>query len=518
MENIKIDDGIIKYQVSLNDGICMSTEVSDVIGIGYLYTGAGSNPREFQAMTSTNMKILKSILEDPYRFWAKHLGISITIKSGTNEFNKNEGKGVLRYEDACITNGLQTLSLFRILVMIKIFQKYKGKKELHKKIPNTMEDTFKEIIKEVLPTISDFFLSSISVSQINKVLYWFYKNENAKYLNMFYNITIEELLKTRISFKAVLLDEIISNEEENDLSIIPKWGENIANSNNETQNVKADDKFGTKYKPWFEDNIMKNTNGKIVDVEYRRFSVQKQDLPLKYILDILRAIIPTTLIIDYKPCDEIKNNVASIVSKYANNRTPVYSVFEKLIKIAEMNKSDKEINDAIIIIKNLMPNLIETMLVFENKLNLYYQDLTFEEVIKNVSQESKDLKKRLGIDENEFNEEILNKAVKRQLRFSPSNIFPIFIFSSRKSIIVKKKLQVEYNVNDEIIGEMIRVIYRILLKQRITRQYGSTSDLFRDPETYIEAEYMYNLITKNEKTAYEELDYVEKYRINLARY
>lgn len=514
MEEINIDDGIIRYEMSLSDGVSASTQIKDVICIGYLYTGAGSNPREFQGMTPTNIKILRSILDDPQRFWAKHLGIVITIKSGTNEFDKNQGKGTLQYEEACITNGLQTLSLFRILMMIKIFQKYKGRKEIHQKITKTTEETFQEIIKEALPSVSEFFLSSITISQINKVLYWFYKNENSKYLDIFNKLTINKIIEIRISFKAVLLDEIISSEEENDLSIIPKWGENIANSNNETQNVKIDDKFGTKYSKWFNNNIMQNINSKIIDIEYRKYSIQKQNLPLKHILDILRAIIPTTLIVDYKFSDEGISNVASMISKYANNRTPVFSVFEKLIKIADGDNVPKEIDDVIKIVKNLMPKLIETMLFFEAKLNNFYRNLTFEEVLKNTSQDLNNLKTRLGLEKNEANKEILDKAVKRQLSFSPSNVFPLFIFATRKSIIVNERLQVEYVIDEDIINSMIKAIYRILLKQRISRQYGSTSDLFRDPELYIDAEDIYELIRKDK----DEFDYTEKYRVNLVRY
>lgn len=512
MKPIEVKDGIINYTLSLSDAVSMSTKIKDVICIGYIYTEAGSNPREFQGMTSTNIKILKSILEDHKRFWAKHLGICLTIKSGSNEYDKLTEKGILQYEDACITNGLQTLSLFRILLMIKIFQRYKLRADIHKKITKTIENSFKDIINEILPYASDLFFESINISQINKVLYWIHKEENQKYLKLLNELDINELLDIRISFKAVLLDKIVDDDDENYLDSIQKWGGDIADSNNETQNVKEDDKFGTKYKQWFRDNIMKNIDGKIVDIEYRKYSIDKDKLPVKHILQVLRAIIPTTLIVDYKFTDKYWVNPANMISKYANNRAPVFNFFEKWIAIANCKEVPKEVIDSIEIIKNLMPELIEKMLYFENELNKYYSKLTFEEVVRSTTQNERELKKRLGIDEDEMNEAVLNKAVMSQLRFSSSNVFPLMVFATRTTIIITERLKVEYDIEEKFIKGMIPGIYKILLKQRIARQYGSTSDMFRDAQVYIDSEDIY----KNKMDYVDQVDYTEKYRINLA--
>ncbi|MBX4258832.1 AIPR family protein [Clostridium estertheticum] len=513
MEDICIDEGKINYEILFDDSICTSTKIENLISIGYLYTDAGSNPREFQGMTLVNIKILISILQDSQRFWARHSGIALTIKSGANEYNKNKCKGVLNYEDACVTDGLQTLSLFRILIMIKIFQIYRGKAEIHTKITRSTEEAFKKSIEVTLPTVFEFFLSSIPIPQINKTLYWFHKIDNKKFIDIFNKLTVQNLLEIRISFKAVLLDSIIDINEEKEVSIISKWGDNIASTNNETQNVKTDDKFGTKYKLWFDENIMPGIDGTILEIEYRKYSKHKYNLPIKHILELLRAIIPTTLFVYDKTADICELNVASTISKYANNRTPVYSIFTSLIRITEINDSSKEINDAIVILKNLMPHLVETMLIFESKLNEYYRRLSFKEVLSICLNEI-ELKVRLGLSEDESNVEVLDNAVKRQLRFSSSNVLPIFIFATRKMINVNEKLQVNYEINKEIVDKMIKHIYRILLKKRISRQYGSTSDLFRDSEVYTNSEYMFETITKEKYN----VDFIEKYRVNLAYY
>lgn len=502
--------GTIKYNTKHEDGVYCSTQVRDLICIQYYDTEAGSNPREFQGVTTTNIKILKSILEDSHRFWSKHLGVSVTIKGGINNYEEQ----TLKYEDACITNGLQSLSIFRILIMIKIYQEYKNKNEIHTRISDKSVEKFKDSIRDYLPTdVADFFLSTVTIKQINAVLNWFHNEHNKKYIILFNSYSIEDLLNIKVNFKSVILDEIVNIDEDDDFDKISEWGEEIASANNETQNVKVDDKFGTKYKCWFEENVITNVTN-IVNVEYRKFSKLKEGIPTKHILEILRAIIPTTLIIDCTQIEDIKYNMAGVISKYANNRTPVYNLFEKFIYVSKADKDNINFSNCIEIIRNLMPHIINYMLIIDSRVKCYYTKLTFEDVLRSTNQNSESLKIRLGIMQDEDNEQELNKIVRKQLRFSPSNIFPIFIFATRKSIIINEKLEVQYDIDDNTIDEMIDKIYKIILKKRIIRQYGSTSDLFRDSEIYYESSEAYEMWTKRK---YKE-DVIYPYRINLLNY
>ena len=504
------EKGIIKYDIQNKDGIYCYTTIRDLICIPYYDTEAGSNPREFQGMTITNIKILKSILDDPKRFWSKHLGIAITIKKGINSSDNKK----LKYEDACITNGLQTLSIFRVLIMIKIYQEAKNKNEVHKKIPDKTIDKFKQSIFDRLKDEeeAEFFLTSIAIKQVNSLLNWLNKDVNINYLNKFQEITIDNLLDIKISFKAVILDELLGDDEYDELDTIPKWGDDIANANNETQNVKEDDKFGTKNTAWLEKNMLQEVNN--ISIEYRKFTSPKQELPVKHILEVLRAIIPTTLLIDCKCTEEVKYNIAGVISKYANNRAPVYSLFEKFISLSNSEKSNIEIKYCKDIMKSLTPYIVNTMLIFDKRVKKYYNNLTFKDVLGITNQTPESLKVRLRVDINENDEENLDKAIKKQLRFSPSNIFPIFIFSIRNSIIIDEKLAINYNVDDEMIDVMIDSIYRSVLKKRITTQYGSTSDLFRDPELYIQSYESFEMWS-NKKY---KIDYLQSYRINLSEY
>lgn len=506
---IMFNRGIINYSI-LKDGIGFNTQIQDLICIPYFDTEAGSNPREFQGVTLTNIKILKSLLEDPNRFWSKHLGISLTIKGGTHILDGNR----LIYEDACVTNGLQTLSIFRILVMIKIYQDYKNKNEIHKRIQDSIADKFRESIRKKLSEEeAEFFLSSVTIKQVNSILNWFNNENNKIYLNLFSHFSINDILSVRITFKSVLLEEIINEDDDDDFDTISTWGENIANANNETQNVKIDDKFGTKYKSWIEENIMKDVSNLII-VEYRKYSAQKKELEVKHILEILRSIIPTTLLINCDEEERVHYNIASICSKYANNRTSVYSLFEKFINVSKKNKTDIDILHCIEIMKNLMPNIVKLMLIFDMKVKLYYKNITFEEILSITNQTSGSLKTRLGIDSSENNKQSLDKAIRKQLRFSTLSTFPIFIFATRKSIIINQKLEVKYNIEDKMIEQMIDEIYKIIFRKRITRQYGSTSDLFRDWQIYTESYEIYDICTQKQYKT----DYMETYRINIFNY
>ena len=160
-----------------------------------------------------------------------------------------------------------------------------------------------------------------------------------------------------------------------------------------------------------------------------------------------------------------------------------------------------------------MPELIEIMLEFRSKLSDYYLKLNSEEILKNITLSEKELGMRLGIQEDNCSKSDLDEAVKKYLKFSESNIFPIFVFATKKSIQIHDRFKVSYDISSENIKNMIEAIYRILLKQKLNRQYSSTSDLFRNPESYVDAEFYYKALNKNDN-----IDYTEKFRINLANY
>lgn len=471
-----IKHGVLEFYEN-DQSLAHYTTINNLVGIGYLDTPAGSNPREFQGMSKTNTIILKSFLDDRTFFWSRHLGINLTIKKG--EITRNGAlRGKIIYEDACITNGLQTISIFRILLMIKIYQSNRNRSTIHKRIVSGNEDGFKKVILNELGDIAEDFFSSISIKQINCIYSWFYKKENKKYLNIINNMNIEDILKTVITIKSVMLDNMVSDTNSDSEYILQKLGDTIALTNNETQNVREDDKFGTKRGKWLDDNFLCNVSGQIVDVEYRKFSTKKGELPTKHILDILRSIIFTSLIVDSKE----NTSDASMVSKYANSRVIIYSLFEKFINRYESNPRDVKMNQVTTIIKNMMPSLLNLMFVFEEKLNDYYSELDITKICKYCDISEDDFLKKISIKDDEdgiVKVEKINENIGRMLKFSSLHLFPIFIFSIRKAIIVNEKLNVNIDINENQIEKIIDLIYYKMLNLKLNGQIGSSSDLYR---------------------------------------
>lgn len=510
---LKINTGIVNFE-ECNDSLVNFTNISDLISIGYLDTAAGSNPREFQGMTKINSNILRSFLDDRNNFWAKHLGINVTVKNG-EMYRKKPLGGMVYYQDACITNGLQTISIFKILLMIKLYQLSKKRNTIHNKIVAGNEEGFKKSIYNEVGEIADEIFFNISISQVNKVYNWFHKNENVEYIKIFNKLSIEDILETKISIKIVILDKFVNeNEQEYEYSL-QKIGDNIALANNETQNVRIDDKFGTRQGKWLDENLLCSVSSNYVSVEYRKFSTKPGDIPSMHILDILRSIVYTSLIVDSREdiCE------AGMVCKYANSRTPVYSLFDKFIKCCEENDKNLKLNQVIIIVRNLMPHVLPLLFIFNQRLKIYYNNLNVERICKMSGLDSVTLMRKLRIDNNDYNDmsdeekrTLLNKNIMKYLYFSSNNLFSIFVFVIRKAIIIDNKLQVELNLDEFQIDQIIDQIYFRLLKVKLTEHIGSISDIYRDKEIYNDISYACNCIISNQ------IDYIEKYRVNLINY
>lgn len=501
-----IKHGILEFYEN-EQSLAHYTTINNLVGIGYLDTPAGSNPREFQGMSKTNTNILKSFLDDRTFFWSKHLGINLTIKKG--EIRRNSRlTGNILYEDACITNGLQTISIFRILLMIKIYQLNRNRSTIHKRIVSGNEDGFRNVISNEIGDISEDFFSSISIKQINCIYNWFYKKENEHYLDIINKMSKDNILQTVITVKSIMLDNMVTTINSDSEYILQKLGDTIALSNNETQNVREDDKFGTKRRKWLDDNFLCNVSGQIVDVEYRKFSTKKGDLPTKHILDILRSIIFTSLIVDTRE----KTSDASMVSKYANSRVILYSLFEKFISRYESNPSDVKMNQVITIIKNMMPSLLNLMFVFEEKLNEYYSTLDIKKICKYCDISEDEFFKKISLKDDEDRiviMEKINENIGRTLKFSSLHLFPIFIFSVRKAIIVNEKLNVNIEIDEKQIEKVIDLIYYKMLNLKFNGQIGSLSDLYRKKELYSDMSHTCSTIISGK------INYMEVYRVNL---
>ncbi|PDY91014.1 hypothetical protein CON09_15920 [Bacillus anthracis] len=498
-----IQFGVMGYNIPNKEVVFGQTTLGQLLPIPYRDTEAGSNPREYQGLTEVNKRILESFLLHGKKndFWAYHSGASLTITKG--EINPKK-ENTLEFADACITNGLQTISLGRILIIIKTYQieREKGEKVIHKKIAKKNEFSLREkLLKYFIEDVVDMIFVNVSINDVNNVLTWINKKENINFERCLNEMSLDDLLNIKIPFKAVLLDDLVSEDD------TQRLGYDIANSNNDTQKVKVDDKFGTRYKEWLENELLYQVSKEEILIEYRRFSMKKKkdNQEVIHIIDLLRAILPTTLFVD-KDDEDIRK----FIGKRANKVEPVYNLFEKIIFL---HANIPEVKNAIKIVANLMPDLIRMIKVVRKYDEKFRQNLDFDKIdrwadLKNCESYKSHFFDSLG---NRKSEIEVNDAIKKHFRLSFKNLLSLFIYATRLVIQVDEKLNVSYDLDEDVIEDIIDRIYRTFVMARSQRSMiGSTSDLLRDSHLYklIETD-VEQIIEKK----YNLHDYVKQFRV-----
>jgi hypothetical protein len=499
--------GVLKYSDPAPEALLVSTTMSQLLAVPYKYSEAGSNPREFQGMKSgTNKKILESLIRNhKTTFWALHSGVSITVIKGRTE------NDTLNFDDACLTNGLQTVTIGRILTLIKTYQLYTKKNEIHTKINANMEEKWNECINTQFSADISKQLVNINLQHVNSVLNWLWQPDNQECLAIVNNMMLPDILNTKLSVKAVLLDELSEFADvidgEPDLETL---GNEIAEANNDTQKLDPGDLFGTGNQAWLEQQLF-NKPLKNAVVEYRRFSENRRANNQKviHVLDLLRAILPTTFIVDA----EIED-LASFVADYANRREPIYNWFNKVIKTHQQNERP-EIKRVVTILQNLTPSLVDMMFRVQVPWDEQRKDLSFPVVNAWTPLNKTSLGAEIFEDKKMTKpNEKADAEIKRFLSFSFSNLFTIFLFATRTAIKVADDLSVTYDIDDSTISQMVKEIYKTLAKERLKKTLGSTSNLFRDPDIYRTADDLYKVIIQAKGQQHS--DSPTHYRVKLA--
>jgi hypothetical protein len=253
---------------------------------------------------------------------------------------------------------------------------------------------------------------------------------------------------------------------------------------------------------------------KNIKIEYRRYEEDRADANQKviHVLDLLRAILPTTFIVEPKPKPKVED-VASFVAGYANMREPIYNLFTKIIQ-THQTKKHPEIEQAIIILRNLVPDLTRTMTTAERFWNDQRKKLNFESVNEWTPLRTTTLKKQIFEDEEgSVIKKNADSEIRKFLSFSFANLFPIFVFATRSAIEVAEDLSVRYEVEESTISHLVEEIYQNLAIVRLQSTLGSTSNLFRDSSIYRTAALKFSLICKVQKKEY--VDYTTRYRVEL---
>jgi len=372
-----------------------------------------------------------------------------------------------------------------------------------------MHDTFSSDVVDLL--------EDIKLEHVNSVLNWLNGEDHTDLRNNFNKMSLSNLLNIKVSAKVVLLDSLVSqtsesNDEQRAL-ILENLGYDIAEANNETQKVEAGDLFGTHHEKWLREELFKKVDAP-VKVEYRRLAEDRSNSNQKvvHVLDLLRTILPTTIIMDSDAED-----AASFVAGYANRRDPIYNWFEKKVIHPHQHNENPELKTAVSVLQNLIPNIVEMMFLVNDQWDKQRKNISFKTVNEwtPLKATSATLKGQLFEDEKWMQPKPdADSILKRYLGFSFANVFTIFVFATRKAIQIDGDLNATYQLDSSIVEEMVREIYKTLSKERLKSfALGSTSELFRNSELYRNAEDIFNLVGRIK--GIELPNYIEKYQVKV---
>lgn len=447
-----------------NDGKTIMGEVSfsEILFLDYRDTEAGSNPREFIGLKNTNESILKSLLKDyknMFRFL--HSGFIVSLVNPIID----KGKKTVKYDDCCLTNGNQTRFIILIILILKLFCQ---KKELY----TLKQSDINSIIKNEFPDNTKIknIIKYIKLSKVNQIITFL--NNNGKYLNSFKNIKLNKFLKARIRIQINLINSIL-DDLENGLDTYAA-GTLIAEANNDTQKVRADDIFGNKYKNDLEYNIFKDFNYKYKDkvkIEYRLGEVVEK-IEKVHILTLLRLVIPTGILTKEKD-----------IFNFTNKRDPIYKLFERLLKKTKYKKTVTIISKTIPFLYNIREKHVKIILEnHKRELIRKYKEKALSDDLDTtiIDKEAKKYK----------NDDLkLTKLIKKSVSYNIEHILPVMIFRIRNIIIEDQnsgtiKLNLPEDVINIFIKTLVEIIYEKYIETKLAGLPTSLTTVVRSKEFY----------------------------------
>jgi hypothetical protein len=462
----------------------------EILFLDYRDTEAGSNPREYIGLIKTNKVILQSILSHNEMFRFLHSGIILSL----TDVDISDKKLAIKYGDCCLTNGNQTRFLILIITLLKLFSSDQNLSNIdNKKYSSFVKSTFGDSPK--ILTI----LHRITFSKIYQVV-TFFKN-NTKYFNDFNKINLSSFLDLRVRIQVNPINFILSDLEEklDEYSI----GSLIAEANNDTQNVKADDIFGNKYKRDLETylfNTFITANKENINIEYRFGEVSDKVFKV-HILALLRPIIATGILTKEKK-----------IFEYTNQRDPIYKTFEKLLR--NKDKANKTIE----IISDLIPLLYDIRKTYvEPELDLQKKNFIREYVGKATAD---GLSETIVANQISYakNEKEIEKILRPHINYNIEHIFPVLIYRIRKLFIKYGPLdKITFIVPEDKLPDffraLIEAIYRKYIETKFSGLPSSLTTFARSKDFYKTGEETYIAL----KNAYhlEESDFLEKNKYHI---
>lgn len=462
---------------------------SEILFLDYRDTEAGSNPREFIGFKKTNIKILKSLLDShANKFRFLHSGINVSL------INENVDEQIVRFDECCLTNGNQTRFIILAVIFLKLFF---GKSEITSIKQTAINDFVKRHFANNPRAFSIF--SNLRYSKLNDIVNFLLKDK--KYYKLFDSIDLESFVNSKIRIQLNLVSNILEDiEDESDAYSI---GTLIAEANNDTQKVRADDIFGNKYKSELGDKIFKKFlslySNKIV-IEYR-FGEITDTKDKVHILTLLRPIIPTGILTQEKN-----------IFEYTNQRDPIYKIFERLL---QKKKNQGVIN----IISMLVPFLYELRENFvKPTLEKHKRDLVREYQIKALSNDLEDTIIKDAITACKKDKKKLEKLIRTNVNYNIEHILPILVFQLKKLISLDDKgekivLNIAESKKEEFLNSLIEVIYEKYVDKKLKGLPTSMTTVVRSQDFYEMGTDSYKTLIRVKEMNAQETDFILKNRL-----
>lgn len=442
----------------------------EILFLEYRDTEAGSNPREYYGLQRTNVNILKSLLKDyknMFRFL--HSGIIVSLINPSIE-----SEMMVKYDYCCLTNGNQTRFIILIITLLKL---YFEEKDLSKMSQKELNHFLKEHFDDV-DKIKDV-VQFVKANKVNQMITFLLNNR--KYLKTFNEMDLNDFLNSRIRIQVNLINSIVEDLDDklDDYSA----GTLIAEANNDTQKVKADDIFGNKYKKELETKIFSDFIQEFkndVRIEYRLGEIVEKGEKV-HILTLLRFVVATGILTKEK-------NIFTLT----NQRNPVYKLFENLFKKDKEEKTTKVVSKLIPLLYKIRVNYVEPILD-QHKRTLIrkykkkavegdMEDSVINKEINNVLKDDADLE----------------KLIKRNVNYNTDHILPVLIFKI-KNLIVKRDGEDYFELNvpedklNDFLTTLIEVIYEEYVELKLKGLPTSLTTVVRSKE-------FYNIGTESYKT------------------
>jgi len=482
MVSEKLSSNVIEFAEPFyisNDKKTIMGEVpfSEILFLEYRDTEAGSNPREYIGLKKTNESIIKSLLKDyenMFRFL--HSGIIVSLVNPIIDLKRK----LVKYDDCCLTNGNQTRFIILILVVLKlIFRETELTTLKQKKINSFIKNNFPDNpkIRSIMP-----YIKHNRVNQITNFLL-----KNSKYLKSFKELKLEYFLKSRIRIQLNLINSIV-NDLEDELDTYSA-GTLIAEANNDTQKVRADDIFGNKYRNQLEEYIFKDFIAKYknnVKIEYRLGEVVEK-IEKVHILTLLRPVVATGILTKEKD-----------IFNFTNKRDPIYKLFERLLNTNKGKKTVPIISRLIPFLYNIREEYVKPILEkHRRELIRKYKEKALMDDLEN-SIIGKD------IIEVKSDDSRLEKLIKNIVNYNIEHILPVLIFRIRRMIDEVPengniKLNIDKNKIFDFFQALIEVIYGKYVEKKLGGLPTSLTTLVRSKDFYDIGSEAYEILIRTYK-------------------